>query len=78
MRKNFAITLSQYERIFRVVHSVSERLDDRAGASCLFYNTIGALLIESSLKVKASPEMGAAFFRVNDATDTVLSFSKIV
>ena len=75
MTKNFAITLSEYDRIFRVVHSVSEGLDDRVGASCLFYNTIGALLIENSLKVKAWPVMGAAFFRVNDATDTVLSFS---
>lgn len=25
------------------------------GASCLFYNTIGALLIESSLKIKVKP-----------------------
>jgi len=70
-----AITLPEYERIFKVVHSVSSKLDDRQGASCLFYNTIGALLVEKGLGVKARPVMGAAFFRVDDVTNTALSFA---
>ncbi|MCK2120674.1 DUF2026 family protein [Pseudomonas aeruginosa] len=71
-----AITLPEYNRIFQVVHSVSAALDDRPGASCLFYNTVGAFLLERSLGVQARPRMGAAFFRVDDATDTVLVFAE--
>lgn len=77
MRSNgLAITLPEYNRIFQVIHSVSTALDDRPIASCLFYNTIGAYLLEASLGVSARPRMGAAFFRVDDATNTVLSFAE--
>lgn len=72
-----AIKLLEYERMFRVIHSVSEELDDRAGVNCMLYNTIGAFLIESTLKIKAKPVMGAAFVLVNNASDTILSFSKV-
>jgi hypothetical protein len=69
------ITLPEYERVFRVVHSVSRSMDDRPGASCLFYNVVGALLLEKMLRVKARPVIGAAFFRVDDSTATALSFA---
>ena len=75
MKKKLSITLPEYERIFRVIHSVSRSFDDRPGASCLFYNTVGALMLEKALKVRARPVMGAAFFRVDDPTATVLSFA---
>ncbi|MHB0924934.1 MAG: DUF2026 family protein [Gallionellaceae bacterium] len=75
MKNKLPITLPEYERVFRVIHSVSRSLDDRPGASCLFYNTVGALLLEKMLRVKARPVMGAAFFRVDDPTATALSFA---
>jgi hypothetical protein len=75
MKNKLPITLSEFERVFRVVHSVSRSLDNRPGASCLFYNTVGALLLEKMLRVKARPVIGAAFFRVDDSTATVLSFA---
>lgn len=77
MTKNLVIKLLEYERLFQVIHSVSEKIDDRAGASCLFYNTIGAFLIESILKIPARPVMGSAFVLVDDPSDTVLSFSNV-
>ena len=78
MTGKFAIKLLEYERMFQVINSISEKLDDRDGASCLFYNTIGAFLIESVLKIKARPVIGAAFILVDNATDTVLCFSNIM
>lgn len=72
-----AITLPEYDRIFRVVYSVSRSVDGTPGASCLFYNTIGALLLEKSLGLRAKPVMGAAVVRVHDASNTVLTFAQI-
>ncbi|AZD23315.1 hypothetical protein C4K24_4020 [Pseudomonas chlororaphis subsp. aurantiaca] len=69
-----AITIPEYNRIFQVIHSVSTAFDDRSGVSCLFYNTVGAFLLEKSLGVAARAVMGAAFFRVDDATNTILCF----
>jgi hypothetical protein len=77
MKKRHAITLPEYERAFRIIHSVSRSLDDRPGASCLFYNTVGALLLEESLGIRALPVVGAAFFRLDDYLGTGLSFAKI-
>lgn len=71
-----AITIPEYNRIFQVVHSVCTTLNDSSKASCLFYNTVGAYLLERSLGVPARTRMGAAFFRVDDATDTVLFFAE--
>ncbi len=78
MKNRLALTLPEYERIFRVVHSVSRSLDDRPGASCLFYNTVAALLLEKSLGVQARPVMGAAFFRVHDPSATALFFASLM
>lgn len=71
-----AITIPEYNRIFQVVHSVCSTLNDSSKASCLFYNTVGTYLLEQSLGVRARTKMGAAFFRVDDATETVLFFAE--
>jgi len=71
------ITFQEYERIFRVLHSISRRLDNRLGVSCPFYNTAGAHLLESCLGISARPRMGSAFVRVDDATDTVMAFGVV-
>jgi hypothetical protein len=77
MAQQLAITLPEYERIFRVVHSVSRSLDDRAGASCLFYNTVGAILLEQRCGIPARPAMGSAFIRVDDSDDATLAFASM-
>lgn len=77
MNKKLAISLPEYDRVFRIVHSVSRSIDDRPGASCLFYNTVGALLLERSLGVRARPMVGAAFFYVDNNSATALSFAEL-
>lgn len=69
------IKLNDYVRIFRVVHSVSEAVGNAAGRACLFYNVIGAALLEVNYKIKAQPVMGSAFFAVHDPSATVLAYS---
>ncbi|WP_210558284.1 MULTISPECIES: DUF2026 family protein [unclassified Pseudomonas] len=75
-KSELAISIPEYNRIFQVLHSVSTAFDDRSRASCLFYNTVGAFLLERSLGIPARALMGAAFFRVDDTTDTVLCFAE--
>lgn len=74
MTKSIVIELSEYEKIFRIIHSVSEKIDDRAGASCLFFNIIGSFIIENTLKMEAKPVVGAAIFRLNNG---VMAFSEV-
>jgi hypothetical protein len=69
------IKLNDYARIFRVVHSVSEAVGNTAGRACLFYNVIGAALLEVNYKIKARPVMGSAFFAVHEPSATVLAYS---
>ncbi|MBX9799148.1 MAG: DUF2026 domain-containing protein [Burkholderiaceae bacterium] len=76
-KKKMIITLPEYQRIFRVIHSVHQSVDAREVASCLFYNTIGALLIEKCFGIEAAPRMGAGFIRVGSSTDPVLSFAEL-
>jgi hypothetical protein len=66
-----AITLKQYESIYRIVASIGNHFSHGAGRSCQFYNVNGAFILEQLLKVKARPVMGAAFIRLNEAGDTI-------
>lgn len=69
------IKLVDYQQIFRVVHSVSEAVGNTAGKACLFYNIIGAALLEVNYKKKAQPVMGSAFFAIHEPSATVLAYS---
>ena len=71
----FDVTLSQYERIYKIVASVGRELSHGEGKSCQFYNVTGALLLEKIYKVKARPVMGAAFIKLTESGN-VLSFAK--
>lgn len=68
------IPLCDYERIFRVVHSVSKAAGNTPGKSCIFYNVAGAYLLETNYKIRAQPVMGAAFFYLHSPSSTVLSY----
>ncbi len=69
------IKSADYERIFRIVHSVSESVGNTIGRSCLFYNVVGAAILEAHYNVRAVPIVGSAFFLLHQSTSTVLSFS---
>ncbi len=71
------ITLKDYETVFRILYSVSASVGNTAGKACLFYNVIGARMLNEHLKVEARPVVGSAFFLVHDQSNTVLSYSQI-
>lgn len=48
----FDVTLSQYERIYKIVASVGRELSHGEGKSCQFYNVTGALLLEKIYKLR--------------------------
>ncbi len=59
------------------MHSVSCSIGNTTGKACLFYNVIGALMLNKHLNKEARPVMGSAFVRVHDPSDTVLSYSHL-
>lgn len=71
-----AISLKDYETVFRVLCAVSNNVGNSAGKACLFYNVIGGFIVNKVLKRKARPVMGSAFIRVHDESNTVLAYSQ--
>jgi len=59
-----AITLKQYENIFRIVASAAGHFSHGAGRSCLFYNVNATYILNQNLKIQARAVMGAAFVRL--------------
>lgn len=66
-----AITIKQYEQIYRIVSSAAAHFSHGPGRSCQFYNVNAAYILTEKLKIRAWPMMGAAFIRLNDAGDTM-------
>ena len=60
------ISPQNYARIFLVLHSVLKSIDKSVKPSCLFYNTVGAFLLEHFFKIKAVPMMGGAFMMLDE------------
>lgn len=76
-RSRTIISLSDYERIFRVIYSV---IDEHANTqhACLFFAVVGAAILELKYKIQARPIAGAAAFCVHGSSSTVSTFGKIV
>jgi hypothetical protein len=72
-QKRIAIPLADYERIFRVIYSV---LDGQADIhqACIFFALVGAAILETQYKIKATPIAGAAAVNVNSASRSVSVF----
>lgn len=76
MNKELPISVEDYKNIFRVLHAVAKAAGNTPGKACIFYNVIGSFLLKEKFSKEAYPQMGAAFFRVNDKTDTVIAYCK--
>lgn len=74
-RQRPVLTLKTYETMFRVLHVISASVGNETGRACLFYNVIGSNLIRHHLRRNAIPVMGAALFRVDDDTDSILTLA---
>jgi hypothetical protein len=72
---NPVITLSDYQQIFRVIHSVYQKIDDSGSICCQFYNVAGALILNEVYKKKATPVLGAACFKLQASSAINLCFA---
>lgn len=71
------LPLADYERTFRIIHAVLESIEARTARACLFFSIAGAAIIERFYKRRSVPVAGSAFYRVDDATNTVISLSQL-
>lgn len=75
--KRFVIPLRDYERIFRVAYSVLQGLDAHTGRACVFFAMVGAAILETFYKKRALIAAGAAFYRIDDTSATVIAFGQL-
>ena len=73
----FVIPLRDYERIFRVAYSVLHGMDARTGRACVFFAMVGAAILHTFYKKQALIAAGAAFYRVDDRSNTVIAFGQL-
>lgn len=71
------LTLSEYQRMHRVIASVLNSVEANTPQACLFFAVAGAFLIETTHKRPARPVVGAAFYRINDATGFTMAYGRL-
>jgi hypothetical protein len=69
------IDFFEYQKIFRILHGIHEFANEGERPSCQFYSTVGAYILGSIYGVNASPRMGAAYIKVDEANDFALAFA---
>ncbi len=63
--RTHAITLPDYERIFRVIHGVllNEKCDPLR--ACMYFSTIGSMILSKYHRLKAEPVFGMAAYQLD-------------
>jgi hypothetical protein len=69
------IPLRDYQRIFRVLKSVLDSTDAKTEQTSVFFSMAGAFLVQQVYKKRCQPVAGAAYYRLDDESGTVLSFA---
>ncbi|MFL9927485.1 DUF2026 family protein [Herbaspirillum lusitanum] len=68
------IPLADYQRIFRVIHSVLDSVDADIPASSFFFSVTAAQILKKFYKLNAFPVAGAAFYLISEKQSGALSF----
>lgn len=68
------LPLADYQRIFRVIHSVLDSVDANIPAASFFFSVTAAQILKKFYKMNAFPVAGAAFYLVSKEGDGALSF----
>ncbi len=69
------ISIEDYNRIFRVIHSVLEGVEADTAHACLFFSITGAIILQDVYGFDARPVAGAAFYCVNGLERKVLAMA---
>src|SRR5450830_1881828 len=71
------IPLADYQRIFRVIHSVLDSVDANIPAASFFFSVTAAQILKKFYKKNAYPVAGAAFYLVSKDGSGALSFGTL-
>ncbi len=71
------LTLSDYRRAFQIMHGILLSEDATPEKACLFFAMAGAKIMSSHYKIEAIPVAGCAFFMVEEASASVLSYAEL-
>jgi len=71
------LPLADYQRIFRVIHSVLDSVDANIPAASFFFSVTAAQILKKFYKMNAFPVAGAAFYQVSKDGSGALSFGVI-
>lgn len=69
------ITLSEYERIYGVIHSILKSENANTNTACSLYNTFGAYILSEHYKLPTKVYSGFAVFHLGG--ENVLAFGKM-
>lgn len=72
------VGVADYERIFRVAYSVLQSVEARTPRACIFFSMVGAAILAKFYKKRAMLVAGAAFYRVDDTTNTVMAMGSVM
>lgn len=78
-KRKFLVPLADYERMFRVLHSVYEAAEgtDSSARACIFFAVVGAEMLRRQYKIGAAPVAGAMAVLVHRETDCVNIFGRL-
>lgn len=71
------IPLADYQRIFRVVHSMLHSVEADIPAASFFFSVTAAQILKKFYKRNAFPVAGAAFYLINQESGGALSFGEL-
>jgi len=71
------IPLADYQRIFRVIHSVLDSVDANIPAASFFFSVTAAQILKKFYKKNAFPVAGAAFYLISKDSSSALSFGTL-
>lgn len=67
-----ALPLRDYERAFRVIHSVIGGADGTPETACVIFSCVGAYFLSKLYGIKSHVVAGAALFRVHPSADNIM------
>ncbi len=71
------IPLADYQRVFRVIHSVLHSVEADIPAASFFFSVTAAQILKKFYKRNAFPVAGAAFYLINQEGSGALSFGTL-
>ena len=60
------LTLKQYQRVYKVIHSIVEHLGKDPAAACIYFSAFGAYILKKHFQINAEIKSGYAAYQVGN------------